>query len=327
MSTLTPFWRLLESRPSRTAVAAEWKRVAGDCFPVIEPMLSPTGQMATRYPDLQRPGRWLRVIRHNDGLITAVDADDWQRRVQLQRDDIVLHRLNPRAIRKVVCETLSCLNIARTPVDEATTCFRIANWEPKKAASFPVFLVMCQQASGLSHAVLELGSNNAKPGAILLTPTRANWTEAIDTRARDQKLMLVTLNEVLTPVSDGLAETPAWEEYLQAFCQLVGTTLLANYRNKRSAPIRGTRTADIEKLERALESHLLAARDHAYTQIDRGQEPTLLPLPQQQVLAKNLGMTTSSVSRCRHDKRAVKLRILWDAAESLESVLNYQRRR
>lgn len=339
MPTLTQFWRLLESRPSRTAVAAEWKRVAGDCFPAIESMLLPTEELATKYPDprntrntrnTRTPGRWLRVVQHNKGPIIAVDDDDWQRRVELEHHDIVLHRIDLRALRKNVSEVLSCLNISRTPIEDVTTCLRVANWEPKKAASFPVFLVMCSQAVGLSHAALDIGANNAKqgvPGAILLTPTRTNWTDEIEARARAQKLMLVALDEVLSVDGCRLIEAAAWEEYLQAFCQLIGTTLPANYRNKRPVPMRGTRAANIEKLQKAMEQHLIAARDHAFALEDRGEPPELLPRPEQQQLADLIGSNESAVSRCLNDSRATVLKWLWDRALSLEDVMNYKTRR
>lgn len=327
MPHLKPFWQLLESRPSRTAVIAEWERVAGDHFRVVRPLLLPTDAVATMYPDPARSSRRLRVVQHTDGTVVGIDERDWQHRVPLTREDIVLHHLDLRALRKALCDSLSCVSIARTPIDSAARLVRVGNWEPKKAAAFPVLLLICQRPSDLSRVVHTVIADNARPGAILLTATRSNWTDVIEARAHDHKLMLVALDEVMNVASDAFCEAPAWEEYLQAFCQMVGTTLPSNYRNKRPPPMRAGRAADIEKLEKAVEDHLRAARDRAYAQIDRGQEPTLLPKPEQQALAKQCGLSTSSVSRCLSDKRAVKLRILWNAADSLESVLNFERRR
>lgn len=96
-------------------------------------------------------------------------------------------------------------------------------------------------------------------------------------------------------------------------------------RNPRPQPQRGMRTANIEKLEKELEKHLLAARDHAHSLRDRGREPALLPRPSQKELARRTGLSKSDVSRCINDKRATVLKILWETAESLEAVMKYKR--
>ena len=94
----------------------------------------------------------------------------------------------------------------------------------------------------------------------------------------------------------------------------------------RRPPQRGTRAANIEKLEKELEKHLLASRDHAYSLRDRDREPALLPRPTQKELARRTGLTQSDVSRCLKDSRAKVLKILWETADSLESVMKYKLR-
>ena len=98
-------------------------------------------------------------------------------------------------------------------------------------------------------------------------------------------------------------------------------------RNAKSKTRRGMRAANIEKLEKVLENHLLAARDHAQSLRDCNQEPALLPRPTQKELAHQTGLTQSDVSRCLKDERAKVLRILWETADSLEEVMRYKRRR
>lgn len=105
------------------------------------------------------------------------------------------------------------------------------------------------------------------------------------------------------------------------------TAAEATSRNPRPPPRRGTRAANIEKLEKELEKHLLAARDHAYSLRDRGNEAVLLLRPTQKELAHRTGLSASDVSRCLKDQRATVLKILWETAESLEAVMSYQRRR
>lgn len=98
-------------------------------------------------------------------------------------------------------------------------------------------------------------------------------------------------------------------------------------RPARPLPRRGTRTANIEKLEKELEKHLLAARDHAHSVRDRGGEPALLPRPSQKELARRTDLSETDVSRCLNDNRATVLKLLWETSESLDAVMNYKRRR
>ncbi|MBN1512118.1 MAG: winged helix-turn-helix domain-containing protein [Phycisphaerae bacterium] len=98
-------------------------------------------------------------------------------------------------------------------------------------------------------------------------------------------------------------------------------------RTQKAGPRRGTRAANIEKLEKELETHLLAARDHAQSLRDRGLEPILLPRPSQKELADRTGLEPPTVSRCLKDQRATVLKILWETADSLEAVMRYKGRR
>lgn len=319
MPSLTPFWRLLETRTSRTAVMAEWQRAAGGHFPVIGPLLQPTGGKARVYPD------GLRVVHHDDGSIVGVHDGDWEQRRDLTHADIVLYRIDLSKLRKALSDALSGVQISRTPVDAAAPRVQIGNWEPKKAAAFPVFLLFCSTRSLLRQRVTDLATTLPTPGAIVLTPTRATWDDDIITLARNHRMLLVAADEVISVLGDTMIQATEWNEYLAAFCQIVETTLPANFRNKKKPSRRSQRAANIERLEKAMGDHLLSAKKHAYSLREQGQEMVLLPRPEQQFLAAQLGMTTASVSRCLNDPKAMMLRMLWEAAESLEAVLRFKR--
>ncbi|MCK4626404.1 MAG: hypothetical protein KAV00_13885, partial [Phycisphaerae bacterium] len=260
MSSEMSFWRLLETRSSRVAVMAEWRTIARDSLPAIRPLLRPIDRPATAYPN-PRPCGWpMKVVRHADSSIVAIDERDCRHRLNLKPEDVVLYQLDLRKLRTALCELLSCVNIAKTPVDQATLCLQIGRWEPKKAASFPVYLLLCRHRGLLRQEVQNLMARCKSPGAILLTPTRINWDGDLNGLTRNRKMLLVAISEVVEPADGGFQESPAWEEYLQAFCQMVKLTLPGNYRNKKPTPMRAGRTAGIDKLEKADEQHLLAAR-------------------------------------------------------------------
>lgn len=89
---------------------------------------------------------------------------------------------------------------------------------------------------------------------------------------------------------------------------------------------RGQRAAGIEGLKRELVEHIRAARDHAQFLCDQGQTPKLLPRPSQKELGMLVGLDKTAVSRCFNDPRAKELRMLWEVAADLESVMKYGRR-
>jgi len=326
MPKLTPLWTLLETRPSRAAVMAEWRSVADGCLPVVERLLVPLDEPATIYPD-PHGGLPMRVVHHRDGSVVAVSREEGGGRLLLTAGDVVLYQVDLRRLRKAISDALNGLAIARTPVDGRGRRLHVGNWEPKTAAAFPVHVLFCMDAGALRQAVANHVARNEKPGSILMTPTRANWDADIEGLARSHRLMLTPLDEVLSVDGEGLCETPAWEQYRQAFCQMVELTLPSNYRNKKPVPMRATRATDIERLEKALEQHIIAARDHAHSLCDRGLDPVLLPRPYQKDLVNELHIDESAVSRCLNDKRAKVLKMLWDTADSLEAVMNFKRRR
>lgn len=319
------FWRFIETRASRQAVLAEWKHVAGAHFPVIKPLLTPTDQIAESYPVLDTRMHQPRVVDYGDGTLAAVCSRDADLRVALSAGDIVLYALDLHALRKTLCGALARMVIAKTPIDPADTTILLGNWEPKKAAAFPVHLALCRTRAALRERVTELAATLLKPGAILLTPTRAAWDDDIEALARSKRMLLVAAGEVLDVAGGTLAQAAGWEEYLSAFCQMVGTTLPTNFKNKTKPAKRAPRLTAIEKIEKALEDHIRAARDHAFDLEQRGRPMALLPRPEQKDLADQLGLSTSAVSRSLNDPSATKLKILWDTADSLPDVLRFKR--
>lgn len=84
---------------------------------------------------------------------------------------------------------------------------------------------------------------------------------------------------------------------------------------------RAGRAAAIEQLRRQLTEHLRAARDHAQATLELHGQAALLPRPTQKVLAKWTGLKAVTVSRCLRDPEARELRMLWEMADDLDSVL------
>jgi hypothetical protein len=320
------FWEWLESRPDRTAALDEWQQVlgGGESRSVAQRFLKPLETPSTAYPTSRRRGFPLNNACQRDGIILAKDEVDGQDSKKLLVGGVVRYRLCLHALRSSLCDALNRVCVSRTQIEPNACSIQIGNWEPKKSAMFPVHLLICPSPHDLQFEVFRQIVFSKRPGAILLTPTRMHWLDETLDAARLHNTILVPLTEVLVADGDTLRQTPDWEEYLQGFAQMVRLKLPSNYNNTKPLPMRGTRAANIERLERELQQHLLAARDHAYALIDAGHAPELLPRPEQNELARRLGVPAPAVYRCLTDPRAKLLKILWDAAQSLESVMQFK---
>lgn len=326
MPRMVRFWEWLESRPDRTAAMDEWQQVlgGGESTSVAQRFLQALETPSTAYPNSRRRGFPLNNACQRDGDILVRDETDNQAGSSLLAGDVVRYRLCLHALRSLLCDALSRVCVSRTQVDHDARSIQIGNWEPKKSALFPVHLLICPSSHDLQHEVFRQIIFSKRHGAILLTPTRMHWLDETLDAARLHNTLLVPLCEVVEAEGDVLRQTSDWEEYLQGFAQMIRLKLPSNYNNVRPLPMRGTRAANIERLERELQQHLLAARDHAYALIDGGRAPELLPCPEQKELAKRLNLEPSTVCRCFSDPRAKLLNILWATALSLESVMRFK---
>jgi len=276
---------------------AEWRSAAGECLPAVELLLVPLGRPATAYPD-PRGGLPMRVVHHRDGSVVAISREEGGGRLPLSAGDIVLYQVDLRRLRKAVSGALNGVAIARTPVDGRGRRLHIGNWEPKKAAAFPVHILFCTAAAALRQAVTDHVARNGKPGAILMTPTRTNWDTNLGAFARSHRLMLTPLDEVLSVDGDGFCQTPAWEEYLQAFCQMVRLTLPSNFRNRKPIPRRATLTAKVEKVRNALVEYIQSAKDHVFAVQDAGEGTRKLHHLTKSDLARLSGLKPYHITRC-----------------------------
>lgn len=90
----------------------------------------------------------------------------------------------------------------------------------------------------------------------------------------------------------------------------------------RPIPKRASRAALIESLRQELAEHLRSARDFANETLQRTGTPELLPRPTMELLAKRLGVSKSTVSRCIEDASAHEVRLLWEVAGDLDRLLS-----
>lgn len=88
---------------------------------------------------------------------------------------------------------------------------------------------------------------------------------------------------------------------------------------------RAARAANIEALKSELIEHIKSAKDHAHSALELDRDPELLPRPSHAELGRRTGLAPHTVSRCFGDPAAHELRLLWEMAEDLDSILKYRR--
>ncbi|MCW5775345.1 MAG: winged helix-turn-helix domain-containing protein [Phycisphaeraceae bacterium] len=319
--SLDRLWSFLEARPAGAAVIAEWRERCGEQLPATESVLHPTQARASLHPALTPGLPPLRVVRHRDGTIVGVCDQGRSERAVLSPSDVVIHAVDPAALRRQLCAALG-LRIAHEPVGRLPGTLRIGHWEPQPALAIPVVLVAVTTEAAMLTALHDLAAGARKP-PLVLTPGRAGWTVQARAAADSARATLVPLADVL--VADGASwkATDAWDGYRQGHLVAAGLSTPAKQRAAAPKRKRASRATALDGLKRELREHLRAAKAHYHATATRGRAE-LLPRPTQQDLAKRLGVSEPTVSRCLNDEPDQELKVLWASAEDIDLVRKYR---
>ena len=109
----------------------------------------------------------------------------------------------------------------------------------------------------------------------------------------------------------------------EALRDIIGDDDIPDKKSKpKPAPKGGMIAVSIEKLIKELEQFLKDARDHALATAER-DDIDLLPRPTKEDLAKRIGVSPATVTRCfaHKSRNANLLNLLWEQANDLKSIL------
>ena len=137
------------------------------------------------------------------------------------------------------------------------------------------------------------------------------------TVAGDHGPLILPLTDVVSSASNGTIRFDR-DQVVDRLAEWLQTRPSAE---KRAARKRASRAADIAALTRELKDHLRAARDHAVCTSDRTGRASLLPRPTQEELARRIGSSQWTVSRCLNDPEARELNYLWELAADVDRLL------
>lgn len=170
----TRIWSTLEDLPGLAAPALEWKQRLGVEFAHIQTLLRPTSELATAI-DCPSPGGEgcpRRVVDHGNGEIVAVCGDSPRNcdTVKLTRTDIVIHRLDEKALCGMLTKALGLSAPAAIGTGQAGV-LHAGDFEPIAGRRFPVHLFIQGDAQSLGDLASRLWAATTT-AFILLTPTR-----------------------------------------------------------------------------------------------------------------------------------------------------------
>ncbi len=163
----------------------------------------------------------------------------------------------------------------------------------------------------------------AKKPPIVLTPGRSFWNEAVQTAADAGRVTLVPLREVVAADGDAWRATEAWEAFRNGHLERAGLATPAQIRSAKPKKKRESRATAIDGIKRELREHLRSAKAHLHATAERG-EPNLLLRPEQQDLAKRLGVSKATVTRCLNEEPDAELRLLWSGADDADFVRKFR---
>lgn len=298
------------------ATLADWRREAGDCYAVLEPLLTPTGQLARRW---SRPGKpAMRIVEHDDDRAVAVCDEELDPPLELQRSDRVMHRVDERRLRKALCESLG-LDVSNDALVRLPGWLPIGRWRLKPAAAYPVSLVIGSNAAHLTELLVSTVAGGNDP-QIVLTPTRAFWTTRTDSVAAAAKATLVPLESALSSDGHRWSTSDEWDHYLGEFvkraCISMSPGLSARVKKVRVAKTGGTAA----KLKDGLKAWGVGAKKRLR---ETGE---LLPLPEVKMLAKECGVDPSTASRWlngRYSDQDRELQAMWAGAKNPDYVRRF----
>jgi len=208
-----------------------WKNELQEEYNFLLRFLYPTDELAVRYP--KDPWCDYRVVYYPDGRIAGIDDEDVFDRVKLTRADVLCHKFDLKEFRHEMCDGFGLIP---SPVEIGNPYHGIpwGTWEPEKGAAFPVTLL--GGSLDFRGRVSERILRRKAPGEILIIPTRLCWTSDLDELARENKVLLVPLNEIVQMEDDKLQPTPEWDEYLTAFCKMIEMDLPSSLQGTSHIP-------------------------------------------------------------------------------------------
>jgi hypothetical protein len=209
-------------------VMIHWKNRLQEELEFLSRFLYPTDELATHYPETIWTS--FRVVTRRSGKIIGIDLDDSTNRIELTKADIIKYRFDLKQFRREMCESFG-LTPSTEEIVKFSRTISWGTWEPSKGISFPITLLLPNE--DFREKIFERILRRKTACEIIITPTRLEWDNHIEEMARENKILLISLDEIVQMENDKLLPTQEWEEYMMAFCKMVETDLPLQSKKKK----------------------------------------------------------------------------------------------
>ncbi len=312
------FSTALETYARFGATLGVWQNACGDLFSSVEPLLSATDRLASKWPGRlpSRPER--RVVRLDESRFRAVCDEGLGEPLDLTREQVVLYRADERAIRSAVCEALG-LTISRDELAPLPGVLRIGQWRYSQAAGCAVSLACAASSNDLAE-MLRATAADGRPHIVLLF-TRTAWTTSPEQSAPADRVMVAAFDEVLEPGTDGFTASDGWDAALGEFMRAAKIEAAPGFRAQKNKRIAKTGQTPA-KLKAALRDWYRGAKSVLH---DRGD---LLPAPEVQVIAGTAGVHPTTASRWlngEYREKDAELKVLWGSTADEQYIRRFKR--
>lgn len=219
MTIIKRFWRSLELMRGCTTLPAEWRRLMGENYAVMNAFFRPSGELATWFPHPDPDQLYYRVVTHGTDDHVGV-SDETGERVILRTADLVLMQLDRVAIERAVAKAID-VEYQPESVESFPGVHYIGHAMPLAGYRFPVFWTIQSHPTDFERVVSRLVATEESP-FFLLTPSCRFVTREWEDLFRGRRACFFPLDECIGLSDDGsLAVTQRGRLVLDAFLDQV----------------------------------------------------------------------------------------------------------
>jgi hypothetical protein len=219
MRLLQRFWQSFEMLNGTATLPAEWQRLMGADYLLVQRFFRPAGDLATWFPHPDPNQIFYRVVTHGPDDHVGI-CDETGERVVLATADLVIQELDRPALQRALAAALGVVYdadvIASLPITS-----RIGHYVPLAGYSFPTFLTIQSHPVDFGRVVDRLVAVEEGP-FLLLAPSRRFLRPICEDLLRRRRACFLPLDESIGLGEDGgLTATDAAGRMLDGFRQHV----------------------------------------------------------------------------------------------------------
>jgi len=198
MNPCTQLWQGIERSRGLPSTEITWRERLGDAYALAQPLLRPTGELASAYPCTVEFGCEYPhnvIIYAPDDIVAACGCELDCETIDLQRSDIVLYEMDRARLDGMVSAAMGLARETDTNgLPRGTT--RLGTHSPYAGFRFPVYLTVQSDVEDFEKTVNDALARDAAP-FIMLAPTRGFASSDMEGRLAARKSTFLALDEIL----------------------------------------------------------------------------------------------------------------------------------